>query len=154
MECKRCGADNPPAKKTCMECGAILEGYTFNNVTGEFGYRGGDGEWYKSEEEYLLCSHKKLWEPSKPYQAGDCILHDGRKMICRGDNGMDEWFRMKRKFKLAKIVICVWTAICVGFCAFGLSNIITTISNVMFMAFLLWMVRSEEKRRDDEILEI
>ena len=77
MECKRCGADNPPAKRTCMECGAILEGYTFNNVTGEFGYRGGDGEWYKSEEEYLLSSHKKLWEPSKPYQMGDTVNYNG-----------------------------------------------------------------------------
>ena len=35
-----------------MECGAFLEGYTFNNVTGEFGYRGADGFWYKNEEEY------------------------------------------------------------------------------------------------------
>lgn len=35
-----------------MNCGACLEGYTFNNVTGEYGYRGSDGYFYHSEEEY------------------------------------------------------------------------------------------------------
>ena len=39
-------------KRCCSRCGAFLEGYTFNNVTGEYGYRGGDGGWYKDEEEY------------------------------------------------------------------------------------------------------
>jgi len=52
MKCKRCGADNPDAKRCCGNCGAFLEGYTFNNITGEYGYRGGDGGWYKNEEEY------------------------------------------------------------------------------------------------------
>ena len=52
MKCKRCGADNPDAKRICMECGAFLEGYTLNNVTGEYGYRGADGDFYKSAEEY------------------------------------------------------------------------------------------------------
>ena len=52
MKCKRCGTENPDAKRTCMECGAILEGYTFNNVTGEYGYRGADGNFYKNESGY------------------------------------------------------------------------------------------------------
>jgi len=52
MKCKRCGAKMPDAKKTCSKCGAYLEGYTLNNVTGEYGYRGADGNFYKSEEEY------------------------------------------------------------------------------------------------------
>lgn len=52
MKCKRCGAEMPDAKRTCSECGAFLEGYTLNNVTGEYGYRGADGNFYKSEEEY------------------------------------------------------------------------------------------------------
>jgi len=52
MRCKRCGAENPEAKRTCTECGAFLEGYTLNNVTGEYGYRGADGGFYKSEEDY------------------------------------------------------------------------------------------------------
>ena len=57
MKCKRCGAEMPDAKRTCSECGAFLEGYTLNNVTGEYGYRGADGGWYKSEEEYRAhCS--------------------------------------------------------------------------------------------------
>ena len=47
----------PDAKRTCSSCGAFLEGYTLNNVTGEYGYRGADGGWYKSEEEYRAhCS--------------------------------------------------------------------------------------------------
>jgi hypothetical protein len=47
----------PDAKRTCSRCGAFLEGYTLNNVTGEYGYRGADGGWYKSEEEYRAhCS--------------------------------------------------------------------------------------------------
>lgn len=46
----------PDAKRTCSECGAFLEGYTLNNVTGEYGYRGADGNFYKSEEEYSMQS--------------------------------------------------------------------------------------------------
>jgi len=53
MKCKQCGEENGDAKRTCSRCGAFLEGYTLNNVTGEYGYRGADGGWYKSEEEYL-----------------------------------------------------------------------------------------------------
>ena len=233
MECKRCGADNPPAKRTCMECGAILEGYTVNNVTGEYGYRGSDGGWYKSEEEYreaikekiiegygYVISEKFEWfeagdlfeglydgnlrhirsgiivtptpelkklfhsldgpidkvalarqdamledfmknfprhpgeyEPSKPYSKNDCILHNGVKMVCRGD-GTDDYFKMKRRFKWIKVVLVSWTAFCVLYGLFGLVSFVTTISNVLFMAFLLWMVRHEEKRRDDEFLKI
>lgn len=52
MICKRCGAENSDVKRTCCECGAFLEGYTLNNITGEYGYRGGDGVFYKNEEEY------------------------------------------------------------------------------------------------------
>ena len=57
MKCKQCGEENGDAKRTCCRCGAFLEGYTLNNVTGEYGYRGADGGWYKSEEEYRAhCS--------------------------------------------------------------------------------------------------
>lgn len=57
MKCKQCGEENGDAKMTCSRCGAFLEGYTLNNVTGEYGYRGANGGWYKSEEEYhARCS--------------------------------------------------------------------------------------------------
>lgn len=57
MVCKRCGAENPDTKRCCGDCGAFLEGYTLNNVTGKYGYRGGDGGWYNNEEEYRAkCS--------------------------------------------------------------------------------------------------
>lgn len=56
MKCKRCGAEMPDAKRICSECGAFLEGYTLNNVTGEYGYRGADGNFYESEEEYRILS--------------------------------------------------------------------------------------------------
>lgn len=52
MKCKHCGANNGECRKTCCVCGEILEGYTINNVTGEYGYRGGDGLFYKSYESY------------------------------------------------------------------------------------------------------
>lgn len=60
MICKRCGAENPDAKRVCTECGAFLEGYTFNNVTGDYGYRGADGGWYKTEEDYIENKKKQL----------------------------------------------------------------------------------------------
>lgn len=56
MKCKQCGEENGDAKRTCSRCGAFLEGYTLNNVTGEYGYRGADGNFYKSEEEYRMLS--------------------------------------------------------------------------------------------------
>ena len=43
MKCKHCGTENGDAKKTCTECGNVLEGYTLNNVTGDFGYRDREG---------------------------------------------------------------------------------------------------------------
>ena len=60
MRCKRCGEENGDAKRICSRCGAFLEGYTLNNVTGEYGYRGADGGWYKSEEEYRAQSSAAL----------------------------------------------------------------------------------------------
>lgn len=52
MRCKRCGEENPGMRKCCIRCGAFLEGYAVNNVTGEYGYRGADGLFYKDEEAY------------------------------------------------------------------------------------------------------
>lgn len=80
MKCKRCGEENGDAKRTCSRCGAFLEGYTLNNVTGEYGYRGADGYFYKSEEEYRSQSsaavqsaidHAKV-EPS----AAECVAEN------------------------------------------------------------------------------
>jgi hypothetical protein len=64
MICKRCGAENPDVKTTCMVCGAFLEGWTLNNVTGEYGYRGADGVFYRTEEDYRLRSSAavKSWK--------------------------------------------------------------------------------------------
>lgn len=59
MICKRCGEENPDAKRVCTKCGAFLEGYTFNNVTGDYGYRGADGKWYKTEEDYIENKKKQ-----------------------------------------------------------------------------------------------
>lgn len=53
MRCKKCGEENAEMKRCCSSCGAFLEGYTFNNVTAEFGYRGGDGAWYRNKQEYI-----------------------------------------------------------------------------------------------------
>lgn len=70
MKCKRCGAENPDAKKNCSECGAVLEGYMLNNVTGEYGYRGADGNFYKSEEEYRMLSSAAVQSPIYHLQKG------------------------------------------------------------------------------------
>lgn len=43
MECKNCGCDNAPLKRSCERCGKILEGYCINNITGNYGYRHADG---------------------------------------------------------------------------------------------------------------
>jgi len=43
MTCNHCGRQNAPLKKCCEKCGAILEGFTINNVTGKMGYRYADG---------------------------------------------------------------------------------------------------------------
>lgn len=47
MDCPKCGASNAPLKKCCHVCGAVLSGYTVNNVTGEYGYRNPDGTFTK-----------------------------------------------------------------------------------------------------------
>ena len=61
MKCKKCGEENSDAKRTCSRCGVFLEGYTLNNVTGEYGYRGADGNFYKSEEDFRArCSGATL----------------------------------------------------------------------------------------------
>lgn len=43
MKCKHCNTENAPLKKICSNCNKILEGYCFNNVTGNYGYRNSDG---------------------------------------------------------------------------------------------------------------
>ena len=58
MICKKCGRENALAKKYCAYCGSILEGYTINNFTGVYGYRGADGLFYNSQEEYLAKNDK------------------------------------------------------------------------------------------------
>lgn len=60
MKCKICGTDNPELRKTCCECGRFLEGNTINNVTGEYGYRGSNGLFYKNKSEFDYSKTKKL----------------------------------------------------------------------------------------------
>ena len=43
--CQECGEHNAICKRICMGCGAFLEGWTINNVTGKLGYRSADGRW-------------------------------------------------------------------------------------------------------------
>lgn len=81
MECKVCGASMPDAKKVCTNCGAFLEGYTLNNVTGEFGYRGGDGLFYKDEAEYKNKSlgHDKVLTMDEEMKQGLTRFYIGLK---------------------------------------------------------------------------
>ena len=50
MKCLHCGTKNASVKKTCTECGNFLEGWTVNNVTGEYGYREADGSFTLPDE--------------------------------------------------------------------------------------------------------
>ena len=47
MRCSKCGTDNGSLKRCCANCGAVLSGFTVNNVTGEYGYRNPDGSFTK-----------------------------------------------------------------------------------------------------------
>lgn len=51
MDCKKCGSGNAPLKKCCTNCGAFLEGFAVNNVTGQVGYRNSDGSFKPTESE-------------------------------------------------------------------------------------------------------
>lgn len=74
MDCPKCGASNAPLKKTCHNCGAILTGWTVNNVTGEYGYRNSDGSFTKEP--------KRLTEESKFRIVGVSFNHkDGAVSI-------------------------------------------------------------------------
>lgn len=50
MKCKYCGREVPDIKKTCPFCHSFIEGYTLNNVTGEFGYRDKDGAFHSCKD--------------------------------------------------------------------------------------------------------
>lgn len=50
MRCKKCGRENSDIKRTCEHCGVFLEGWTFNNVTGKYGYRTDKGEFLSPEK--------------------------------------------------------------------------------------------------------
>ncbi len=54
MICKSCGRTNAEVNKCCHFCGAILEGETINNVTGEFGYRNADGSFTTFRDAHAL----------------------------------------------------------------------------------------------------
>ena len=84
MKCKQCGEENGDAKRTCSRCGAFLEGYTLNNVTGEYGYRGADGNFYKSEDEYRMQSSAAVQSAidhvnEKP-SAAECIAENMKQL--------------------------------------------------------------------------
>lgn len=66
MTCLNCGAENAPAKKCCCRCGAVLSGYTINNVTGEYGYRNHDGS----------------FSLTLPYKPEEIIVFDAPQMEC------------------------------------------------------------------------
>ena len=67
MECPKCGASNAPLKKTCYNCGAVLSGWTVNNVTGEYGYRNSNGSFTKEP--------KRLTEDPKSRIVGVSFNH-------------------------------------------------------------------------------
>jgi hypothetical protein len=71
-----------------MVCGAFLEGWTHNNVTGEYGYRGADGIMYRSEEHYRANSSAGLSSEAREWAEfeqeciekainGDLSVYDG-----------------------------------------------------------------------------
>lgn len=71
MDCPKCGASNAPLKKCCYRCGAILSGWTVNNVTGEYGYRNPDGTFTKEPKrnadmmeamQQISEAFGKMWE--------------------------------------------------------------------------------------------
>lgn len=73
MICEKCGKSNAPIKKCCASCGSFLVGMTINNVTGKYGYRGGDGMFYNSKEEYEAEKYKdELKIMSKTIEVKDC----------------------------------------------------------------------------------
>lgn len=57
MKCKKCNTNNAPVKKTCSNCGAFLEGYTLNNVTGKYGYRNADGSFTNHKDPNVITVH-------------------------------------------------------------------------------------------------
>lgn len=71
MDCPKCGASNAPLKKCCSSCGAVLSGWTINNVTGEYGYRNPDGSFTKGPKrnadaieamQQISKAFGKMWE--------------------------------------------------------------------------------------------
>lgn len=52
LKCRRCGAEQDSSIKCCRTCGVFMEGPAVNNVTGETGYRGADGVFYRSFWDY------------------------------------------------------------------------------------------------------
>lgn len=57
MTCNHCGREVPDIKKTCPFYGSFMAGYTVNNVTGERGFKDGDGTFHPCKEE--PCSKAK-----------------------------------------------------------------------------------------------
>ena len=55
MICKNCKTENEPLKKVCSNCNSILEGLTFNNVTGKKGYRDKYGNFSEEINKIGLC---------------------------------------------------------------------------------------------------
>ena len=73
--CSECGEHNAPLKRTCIRCGAILDGWTVNNVTGEYGYRSKDGT-FTTLKEMNQGKIKEDVAPAPPVQ----VLVDVKKL--------------------------------------------------------------------------
>lgn len=70
MNCPKCGASNAPLKKCCYRCGAILSGWTVNNVTGEYGYRNADGTFTKEPKSMTEEPKSRIVDVSFNHKTG------------------------------------------------------------------------------------
>lgn len=53
MKCLNCKHENAQIKKSCENCGKFIEGFTMNNVSGEYGYRDHKGYFHSMDSEYV-----------------------------------------------------------------------------------------------------
>lgn len=97
MRCKKCGCENSDIKRTCEHCGAFLEGWTFNNVTGKYGYRTDKGEFLSPEKAKEIIKYQTVAEIQCAPEKGEI------------DELIDSLKRLAKKCKKEDKRICLYS---------------------------------------------
>ena len=84
------------------------------------------------------------WQPTGKYLTNETVeTSDGEQWVVADSDGNA---RITVKLKTAMVAIFLWMLFCIAIGIIGIVNWVTTVSNVFFALFMLWLMNHERKQ--------